>query len=102
MPNRKNCWEFMNCGREPGGVKVDELKVCPAATDSRFEGVHGGKNAGRACWVAAGQLCELSKRGTSAKKDEACLDCTFYNLVKREESPNFTPVAVLLQQMMRS
>jgi hypothetical protein len=26
-----NCWEVKKCGREPGGVKVKELGVCPAS-----------------------------------------------------------------------
>lgn len=33
--SRTNCWEYFKCGREPGGSKVDELGVCPAATEER-------------------------------------------------------------------
>jgi len=25
MTVRQNCWEFKQCGREPGGAKTDEL-----------------------------------------------------------------------------
>jgi len=31
---KKNCWEFMKCGREPGGVNAIELGVCRAATET--------------------------------------------------------------------
>jgi len=42
---KPNCWEFKQCGREPGGLLSDELGVCPASTETRLDGVHGGKNA---------------------------------------------------------
>ena len=48
---KKNCWEIKNCGREPSGNKVEELGVCPAATEVRLNAVHEGTNAGRACWA---------------------------------------------------
>ena len=47
----KNCWEHKKCGREPGGSETESLGVCPAAVESRLDGVHGGRNAGRACWI---------------------------------------------------
>ncbi len=42
-----NCWEFMKCGREPGGARASELGTCVAATDSSYGGINAGKNAGR-------------------------------------------------------
>jgi hypothetical protein len=53
MP-KLNCWEFEKCGRQPGGIKVKELGVCPAATEKRAHGINGGINGGRACWAIAG------------------------------------------------
>lgn len=29
----KNCWEYTNCGRIPGGHRVEEKGVCPAYPD---------------------------------------------------------------------
>jgi hypothetical protein len=37
-----NCWEHMQCGREPGGVKAAELGICPAAVDDAFDGINTG------------------------------------------------------------
>ena len=70
-----NCWEFKKCGREPGGVHVRELGVCPAATEGRLDAVHGGRKAGRACWVVAGTLCKGETQGTFAVKFGACEAC---------------------------
>lgn len=44
-----NCWEFMQCDRQPGGDKIKELGTCPVTTDEELDGTHGGIGAGRAC-----------------------------------------------------
>ncbi len=84
--SRTNCWEYFKCGREPGGSKVDELGVCPAATEERLDGVNRGKNAGRCCWAVAGTFCKGEVQGTFAKKFEDCLKCPFYREVAYCES----------------
>jgi hypothetical protein len=83
--NKLNCWEFKECGRETGGVLTRELGICPASTEKMFDGVNSGKNAGRACWLVAGTMCEGEIEGTFAKKFKKCELCDFYNLVKEEE-----------------
>lgn len=82
---KKNCWEFKRCGRQLGGLKSVELGVCPASTEEGLEGVHGGTNGGRACWVVAGTLCGGEVQGTYAKKSHNCRVCNFYKLVEEEE-----------------
>lgn len=39
MP-KQNCWDFKQCGRQPGGTKVIELGVCPASVETKVNGVH--------------------------------------------------------------
>ncbi len=85
---KMNCWEHKKCGRQLGGHKVQELGVCPAATNSELNGAYGGTNAGRACWVVAGSLCGGKVQGTYATKLLNCWRCDFMNAVKREEEPN--------------
>lgn len=82
---KKNCWEYKKCGREPGGKNADELGVCIAATEKRMNGVHGGKNGGRACWVFNGTLCGGAVQGTFAAKMSNCLQCDFFKEVSKEE-----------------
>lgn len=96
---KKNCWEFKACGREPGGGKVAELGECPAATEGKLDGVHEGKNAGRACWVVAGTLCKGEIQGTFAKKFDACEQCEFYEIVRGEEFPKFEFASILLNKI---
>lgn len=93
---KKNCWEFKGCGREPGGSRVGEDGICPATTTDKLNGVHEGKNAGRACWVVAGTYCGGIVQGTFAKKFDNCVKCDFYNKVKAEETPNFQLSATLI------
>ncbi|MFX1520501.1 MAG: two-CW domain-containing protein [Promethearchaeota archaeon] len=83
-----NCWEFKKCAREPGGAKVDELGVCPAAIETRTNAINGGKNAGRICWSVVGTLCGGTVQGTFVNKYINCLECDFYKYVSREEGEN--------------
>ncbi|HWQ65227.1 MAG TPA: hypothetical protein VN429_12470 [Methanospirillum sp.] len=84
-----NCWEFKKCGRQPGGDKVKDLGVCPAAIESRVDGVNNGVHGGRSCWAITGTLCGGEIQGTHAQKLGNCLNCDFYQLVQQEERPNF-------------
>lgn len=86
---KKNCWNYMDCGSQPNNLKFDELGVCPAIKDKRFDGIHGGINAGRACWMIAGTLCGGKAQGTYAQKYKSCIMCDFYKLVKKEEGLEF-------------
>jgi hypothetical protein len=96
---KKNCWEVMGCGREPGGRKAGQLGVCPAATDERLGGLHGGKNAGRACWVVAGTFCEGTVQGTFAQKYQDCRLCSFFRQVKKEEGADYHTSLVILKKL---
>lgn len=96
--DKQNCWEFKKCGRQPSGVK-SSLGVCPAASEKRLDGTHGGKNAGRACWVISGTMCNGEVQGTFAKKYKNCETCDFYNSVEREEGPGFKMSLFLLNKL---
>ncbi len=82
---KQNCWDFKKCGRIPGGPNEHELGACPVAAYTALAGVHGGQNAGRACWVVAGSLCGGKVQGTEEHKRQACWECDFLHLVKKEE-----------------
>jgi hypothetical protein len=82
---RLNCWEYKNCGREPGGRNVEELGICPATIDTTFDGLNCGKNGGRICWAVAGTFCDGEVQGSFAEKQVSCLSCDFFLLVRAEE-----------------
>jgi len=73
----KNCWEVMECHTD---------NQCPAKTEIRLNGIHNGRNAGRACWVVAGTRCGGEAQGRFAQKSGNCLACKFYQQVFAEES----------------
>ncbi len=62
------CWESKNCGRIPGGAKVEEFGICPAYPDN-----------GQDCWDVAGTFCGGAVQGNAADKMGGCLTCDFYN-----------------------
>jgi hypothetical protein len=94
-----NCWEFKKCGREPGGVKSEELGVCLAAITEAVDGVHGGKNGGRACWAVCGTLCGGEVQGTFADKIGNCKVCDFYKLVWEENIEDFVHIGALIRML---
>ena len=97
--SKKNCWEIKNCGRERNGSKTDEQGICPSSTEKTLDGVHGGKNSGRACWIVAGTMCCGKIKGTYAQKYNNCRECDFYKTVKEEEGLDMEISIVLLKRL---
>ncbi|PIS38274.1 MAG: hypothetical protein CO150_03615 [Nitrospirae bacterium CG_4_9_14_3_um_filter_53_35] len=97
---KKNCWEYMKCDRGPDEGKAETLGLCPAANEVRLNGVHGGMNAGRACWVVPGTCCDDFGTHDAGTVFKTCTDCDFYKLVKQEEHPKFIFSGVLLKNLM--
>ena len=85
----QNCWEFKQCGREPGGSKSADKGVCPAASLPQASGFLGGRNGGRACAYIAGTLCGGQVQGEFAQKIRACFDCDFYRTLQRDHGAEF-------------
>ena len=100
--SKKNCWEFKNCGRELNGAKVEELGICPSSTEEVLDGVHGGMNAGRACWVVAGTISQSRPQGIFAMEHNNCLECDFYNSVREAEGPAMEMSLVLFNKIRKS
>ena len=98
-PMKKNCWEYKGCGREEGGRNVKDLGVCPVSTETKLDGVHGGKNAGRACWAVAGTFCKGEVQGTFALKYKDCEKCDFYQTVRQEEGVRYVFSYVLMKKL---
>ena len=91
---KENCWEFKQCGREPGGLSADELGVCPAAAEERLDGVNHGHNAGRICWVVAGTMCNGEPQGTFVDKYRDCSLCEFFRMVRAQEGEPFIIISL--------
>jgi len=97
--DKQNCWEFMNCDRGPGRHLARAKELCPAATESRLNSIHGGQGSGRACWVVAGTYCGEMIQGDLAKKIIACRRCDFYKKVQQEEGERLQSNQALLQRL---
>lgn len=86
-----NCWDVMNCGRQPGGHRVHEMGACPASEDLTHHGKNGGRFAGRYCWKVVGTLGKGKAQTDFAVKMRDCGTCTFFQRVKGEEEDRFVP-----------
>ncbi|MCF6290238.1 MAG: hypothetical protein L3J03_04485 [Desulfobacterales bacterium] len=87
-----NCWEYRNCGREPGGRHAAASGVCSAATYAEADGFCGGKNGGRSCVYITGTLCAGDVSGSYPGKLKDCLACDFYRLLEEQHGPDFIAV----------
>lgn len=96
----ENCWDHMNCGREPGGDKVDEMGVCPAAVEQIFDGINEGINGGRSCWAISGTLCHGRVQGSFKSKLCDCEQCTFYQQVRSEQGKDFLDTRSIRRQFI--
>ena len=95
----KNCWDFKQCGRQPGGSKAHELGVCPAAVEKRVDRINQGKNAGRCCWAIAGTLCKGELQGAFAQKVGNCMKCDFFGHVAQEEGRGAAKLPDVLKRL---
>lgn len=86
---KQNCWEFKNCGRIPGGHNIESMGICPAYSETKYDGINDGKNSGRFCWKISGTLCNGTIQGGPSTKMIVCLTCDFFYYVKKEESSKF-------------
>lgn len=63
--SRMNCWDFFECGREPGGKNESEFGSCPAAKITELDTINDGTNGGRSCWAIAGTYCKGKVQGAT-------------------------------------
>lgn len=84
-----NCWEVMNCGKEPGGANTADGGACPVAEDRMLWGKNRGLYAGRCCWNILGTLCGGASQSTLEAKMDACSRCDFFDMVKHQERARF-------------
>jgi hypothetical protein len=93
-----NCWEFMGCSRLQSDRKVLSFRrsvVCPAALEKKYDGLYGGENSGRACWMVINTRCNGTVQKTFEQKCMACLSCDFYYLAMEEEEDEFIDIHAL-------
>lgn len=73
MNKKLNCWDFNKCRNETGN-----MKRCPVKKESIANGLNGGINGGRICWVIMDSHCKKKARTD-------CFQCEFHYKVKAEE-----------------
>jgi hypothetical protein len=86
---KTNCWEFHNCGRQPGGHMVQDLGVCLTPLSKSYKGANDGLNGGRCCWRVAGSLYGGHADCVKLEGNKTCDTCDFYQTVKREQGEEF-------------
>jgi hypothetical protein len=78
---KRNCWEFMKCGREVGGDRTVELGICSVSSEFSADGLNGGINGGRICWIIDENGCNSNLM----HRFDYCFQCEFRYRVMNEE-----------------
>jgi hypothetical protein len=94
---KKNCWEFKGCGQKRRGCKNSHVE-CPVPGMATSNGINGGKNAGRMCWLVAHTMCKGETETTFEGMIKICGACDFYRLVKEEEGKDLVLSLDMLQE----
>ncbi len=98
--NKPNCWEYKQCGREPGGANVATWGICPVAQEERLHNRNHGHHAGRMCWLVKAALCtSLEGSGDFINTIDACMQCNFMRLVYQQEGEQFSYGMSLLAEL---
>jgi len=93
---KKNCWEYMGCGQRSGRKRSQGCTQCPVPEMTNYDGINGGKNGGRICWLITGTLCDEDVQLTFAHKFDTCRKCDFYWTVREEAGKNIClPIEII-------
>ena len=84
MGKKINCWEYRNCGVEPGGIFAEIYGECPVPRMMKYDGVNGGRGAGRVCWKVMNNAA-LKEPFICRNSRISCFQCEFFIRVKNEE-----------------
>ncbi|MBL7031653.1 MAG: hypothetical protein ISR97_00535 [Nitrospira sp.] len=85
MSEKNNCWEYMKCGKGPDGNNTKESGSCPVALHVAANGLNGGINGGRLCWLIAETRCHGKVEHVNQRRNYPCFFCEFRYKVIAEE-----------------
>ena len=77
MKEKLNCWDVKKCCKEADG-KGNGNNICPVKKEFIANGLNGGINGGRICWVIMENHCKQ-------KADRFCFQCEFHYQVMNQE-----------------
>jgi len=77
MADKLNCWDFKKCCKKTDS-RGNSNNLCPVKKELIANGLNGGINGGRICWVIMDSHCKK-------KPQSACFQCEFRYKVMAEE-----------------
>ena len=78
MIDKLNCWDFRKCCDKSMSHHASKRIVCPVKKEFKANGLNGGINGGRICWVIMDSHCKK-------KAQSVCFQCEFRYKVMAEE-----------------
>jgi hypothetical protein len=75
----------MKCGKGPSKNGNSKSNICPVASETSANGLNGGINGGRICWVIAEDGCKDKVKCSDLYRGDLCYQCEFRYNVRNEE-----------------
>jgi hypothetical protein len=75
----------MKCGKGPSDNGNGKSDICPIAFENSANGLNGGTNAGRICWIIANNGCKGKVKCSDLHRENSCFQCEFRYKVIMEE-----------------
>ena len=85
MDRKYNCWEFMKCGKGQTDNNQGKSDICPIVFETSANGLNGGDNGGRICWIVATNGCKGKVKCFDLHREDSCFQCEFRYKVMIEE-----------------
>jgi hypothetical protein len=78
IADKLNCWDYKKCCKEIDSKINNNNHLCPVKKERTANGLNGGINGGRICWV-------IMDTNSKKKAQTKCFQCEFHYKVKAEE-----------------
>jgi len=85
MNKKDNCWDYMKCGKGPDENGKNKFIMCPVVFHEAANGLNGGVNGGRLCWLVASKKKYGEMKHLNQKRTDPCFFCEFHYKVMAEE-----------------
>jgi len=93
------CCEFMMCGKELARTKAQELGLCSASSKTMLDRAEGSGDAGLACWVISGTICDGTSQRSCMEEISDCMSHRLYDYVCNQERQRLEDSSNLLRKL---
>jgi hypothetical protein len=89
----------MMCGKELARTKAQEIGVCSASSKTMLDRTDGSGDAGPACWVISGTVCDGTSQRSCMEEISDCMSSRLYDYACNQERQRLENSSNLLRKL---